>query len=69
MAACGSMTLLCVSGLPARADEAGGEIPVCVATPANASQSRPVPNNVRLVTGAPYSAFGTSETVTIAFTP
>jgi hypothetical protein len=63
MAACGSMTLLCVAGLPARADEAGGEIPVCVATPANASQSRPVPNNVRLVTGAPYSAMGTSETI------
>jgi hypothetical protein len=40
-------------------------IPACPPAPTNAAQSRP-PNNVRLVTGAPYSARGTSETVTTA---
>jgi hypothetical protein len=63
LTACGTLALLCFAGMPARADEAGGEIPVCVATPANAAQSRSAPNNVRLVTGAPYSAMGTSETI------
>jgi len=38
-------------------------IPVCPPAPAN-SQPRPAPDNVRLVTGAPYSAMGTSQTVT-----
>jgi hypothetical protein len=36
-------------------------IPVCPPAPANA---RSAPDNVRLVTGAPYSAMGTSETIT-----
>ena len=38
-------------------------VPVCPPSPVN-SQPRPAPDNVRLVTGAPYSAMGTSETVT-----
>ncbi len=37
-------------------------VPTCPAQPAVAQ--RPAINNVRLVTGAPYSALGTSETVT-----
>jgi hypothetical protein len=36
-------------------------IPVCPPAPAN---SRTAPDNVRLVTGAPYSAMGTSQTTT-----
>ena len=42
-------------------DSAG--FPVCPPAPANTTV-RPTPDNVRLVTGAPYSAYGTSETVT-----
>ncbi len=38
-------------------------LPICPAQPGAAAQ-RTLPNNVRLVTGAPYSAYGTSETVT-----
>ena len=53
---------LLAAGAGARADEAA-EVPVCPQAPAS-SATRPSPNNVRLVTGAPYSAFGTSETVT-----
>jgi hypothetical protein len=37
-------------------------VPPCPAPPAAAQ--RPATNNVRLVTGAPYSALGTSETIT-----
>lgn len=55
--------LLLASGV-ARSQEVA-EIPVCPPAPANAAQVRPS-NNVRLVTGAPYSARGTSETVTTA---
>src|SRR4029434_54909 len=43
-------------------------VPDCPPSPGGfAAQSAPIgstPNNVRLVTGAPYSALGTSETVT-----
>jgi hypothetical protein len=53
---------LLLSAQATRADEAA-EIPVCPPAPASTSP-RPAPDNVRLVTGAPYSAFGTSETVT-----
>jgi hypothetical protein len=44
------------------ADEAA-EIPACPPPPGNSTQPRPAPDNVRLVTGAPYSARGTSETI------
>jgi hypothetical protein len=44
----------------ARAQEAAA-VPYCPPSPAAAEQA---PNNVRLVTGAPYSALGISETVT-----
>lgn len=51
--------------LHARADE-GAAVPVCPPSPSagTAAVTGPVPNNVRLVTGAPYSALGTSQTVT-----
>jgi hypothetical protein len=52
-----------VAPLAALAQEGAG-IPACTPAPADAAQPRPASNNVRLVTGAPYSAFGTSETVT-----
>ncbi len=49
-----------------RADESAG-IPDCPPSPSSggASVTQVVPNNVRLVTGAPYSALGTSQTVTL----
>ncbi len=50
---------------PALAQEVA-EIPECPPASATATQSRPAANNVRLVTGAPYSALGTSETVSIS---
>jgi hypothetical protein len=40
------------------------ELPNCMPPPAGIVTQRPLPSNVRLVTGAPYSAMGTSETVT-----
>ena len=40
----------------------GAAIPDCPPSPSSGGQ--PAPNNVRLVTGAPYSALGTSQTVT-----
>jgi hypothetical protein len=52
---------LLAAGAYARADEAAA-IPLCPPAP-GAAGPRPAPDNVRLVTGAPYSAFGTSETV------
>ena len=45
----------------AHADDATA-VPECPASPAAAEQ--PAPNNVRLVTGSPYSALGISQTVT-----
>ena len=39
-------------------------VPTCPAPAAPAEAARPAPNNVRVVTGAPYSALGTSETTT-----
>jgi hypothetical protein len=42
--------------------QADAPLPPCPAQPA---APRPPTNNVRLVTGAPYSALGTSETVTV----
>jgi len=45
----------------AHADDAAA-VPECPASPAAAEQS--TPNNVRLVTGSPYSALGISQTVT-----
>ena len=56
-----AMSLLS-AGAAAQAQEAAG-IPVCPPVPVNTAV-RPTPDNVRLVTGAPYSAYGTSETVT-----
>jgi hypothetical protein len=53
---------LLAAGARAQADEAAA-IPHCPPAPASPG-TRPAPDNVRLVTGAPYSAFGTSETVT-----
>lgn len=47
-----------LAALPAYAQ--GPSIPDCPPAPAS---SRSTPDNVRLVTGAPYSAMGTSETV------
>ena len=47
-------------GCVARADDA---VPVCAAVAGPETSPRPSPNNVRLVTGAPYSALGTSETI------
>jgi len=47
----------------AYADEPAA-VPDCPSSPAAATEVRPAPNNVRLVTGAPYSALGTSQTVT-----
>ncbi len=55
---CGAVALLAAA--PAFAQE-GASIPVCPPAPVN---PRSTPDNVRLVTGAPYSAMGTSETVT-----
>ncbi|HEU5135583.1 MAG TPA: hypothetical protein VFU13_10610 [Steroidobacteraceae bacterium] len=59
-----ALVLLGVFGLHAQAGETA-VIPECPASPsADGTASRPVPNNVRLVTGQPYSALGTSQTVT-----
>ena len=58
-----ALWLLGVLGLQAQAEEAA--IAECPASPsAGAANAQPVPNNVRLVTGSPYSALGTSQTVT-----
>jgi hypothetical protein len=54
--------VLCVCAAAARADGTA-EVPLCPPLPVTAAQ-RALPNKVRLVTGAPYSALGTSETVT-----
>jgi hypothetical protein len=54
--------VLVACSLGARAYAADAEpVPPC---PAPAVTQRPATNNVRLVTGVPYSAFGTSETIT-----
>jgi hypothetical protein len=53
------LLLLSTVGAHALADESAA-IPDCPPS----SSSGPAPNNVRLVTGAPYSALGTSQTVT-----
>ena len=45
-----------------RASAQTDEVPLCPSVAA--AGSAPAPNNVRVVTGAPYSALGTSETVT-----
>jgi hypothetical protein len=60
----GVVLVLCVAlGVQARADEANS-VPVCPSSPAAGTVTGAPPNNVRLVTGVPYSALGTSETVT-----
>lgn len=51
-----------LSLLSARAGAQEAEIPLCAPATTNAP-ARHTPDTVRLVTGAPYSAFGTSETV------
>lgn len=57
--ACGPLAL---APLARAADaETDAQLPPCPAQPV---APRPPTNNVRLVTGAPYSALGTSETVT-----
>jgi len=56
--------LLALFGLQAQADETAS-IPECPASPASgAAKAQPAPDNVRLITGSPYSALGTSQTVT-----
>jgi hypothetical protein len=40
-------------------------LPVCPAQPSSVAAQRPLPSNVRLVRDAPYSAYGTSETVLV----
>ncbi len=57
-----ALALLLALGGPAFAQEES--LPLC--PPAPASNPRAVADNVRLVTGAPYSAMGTSETVTLS---
>jgi len=70
LARMGSLALaaLALSALSphARADESAG-IPDCPPSPSSggASATQAMPNNVRLVTGVPYSALGTSQTVTM----
>lgn len=56
------ISVLALQAPPARASEQA--IPACPPAPANTAHPRPAANNVRLVTGVPYSAFGTSQTVT-----
>jgi hypothetical protein len=56
-----TMSLLVSASLPAQAQDPS--IPVCEPAPAASTRSA---DNVRLVTGAPYSAMGTSETITIS---
>jgi len=51
-----------VIGVHARADELS--VPDCPSASATATAEQPPSNNVRLVTGSPYSALGTSQTVT-----
>jgi hypothetical protein len=60
-----ALVLLGAFCLRAQAQEAAG-IPDCPASASSggATVAHPAPNNVRLVTGAPYSALGTSQTVT-----
>lgn len=55
-----ALAALGMAALSARAQDSA--IPLCPPAPAN-SQPRPASHNVRLVTGAPYSALGTSETI------
>ncbi len=43
---------------------ADAAVPACTASAEPATFPRPSTNNVRVVTGAPYSALGTSETIT-----
>lgn len=60
------LAVLVILAIPAPGFAEQAEIPVCspaAGSTANSALSRSTPNNVRLVTGAPYSAFGTSETV------
>lgn len=57
-----AVVLLGLLGLQARADEAAA-VPDCPHSPAGTA-GEPAPNNVRLVTGSPYSALGISQTVT-----
>ena len=60
-----ALWLLGVLGIQAQAQTPSHDTPIpdCPPSPASAvAQSSP--NNVRLVTGAPYSALGTSQTVT-----
>jgi hypothetical protein len=60
-----SLVLFGVLGVNAQAQE-GAAIPDCPASSVSSDPRLPPPvaNNVRLVTGAPYSALGTSQTVT-----
>jgi len=55
------LVLASLAGMQARADETA--IPDCPHSAA-ASAEQPTSNNVRLVTGSPYSALGISQTVT-----
>jgi hypothetical protein len=47
------------------AAHAENAVPTCLAAMEPAAFARPAPNNVRVVTGAPHSALGTSETITL----
>lgn len=55
--------LLAAGWIPAAHSADAGPVPPCPAQPAVAQ--RPPTNTVRLVTGVPYSALGTSETITM----
>lgn len=55
--------LALAASVAARAQGEPAQIPVCPPSASNAPQTRTGSDNVRLVTGAPYSARGTSETV------
>jgi hypothetical protein len=57
------LALLGTLGAQARANEAA-TVPPCPSSPVVGGEAGAPPNNVRLVTGVPYSARGTSETVT-----
>jgi len=59
-----SAGLLLSCALLAPAVRAEDAVPACIVAAEPADFPRPSSNNVRVVTGAPYSALGTSETIT-----
>jgi hypothetical protein len=60
-----ALVLLAAFGVHARAQDPAA-VPYCTPSPSSPdSDAQQAPSNVRLVTGVPYSALGTSETVTM----